>query len=381
MNKKELLILLCTFFLKLNSFAQSDTTIYKERDAIPLTRKEMIFNNFMFQNDKRSKQDVEKLNEIIERQKSKSDVMAPAEYLFMQGQQQQQEQFLALKKQALLVLPDDDTEGSGGSPDRLRGPSAIDSRIEIRDLNPNISWQYEMIQNSSGVGLIVRKADLVRISDSMYRFVATVPLGKRFNLCHGEAFEDQPTIGIGTGFLTGPQEMMTAGHVLTEQPDHYALVFGHQLLNKGGAISTFIHKKDIFFLKQYIKKKEGVDIARLSLDRSTKLRPLALFPGHVAQKDDEIYMLGYPAGLPLKATVNARISSPADASNVYTSLDAFRGNSGSPVFSKKTNKVIGVLVSGGSDFVWTGGCNISATCRIPYCNGEKILLLSAVIVQ
>lgn len=373
-------MLLC-IWTGLNSFAQSDTSISREKEAVPLTKKEMIFNNFMFQNDRRSKKDVEKLNEINERQRSKSDVVAPAEFLFLQEQQQQQKEFIELQQKALLIVTDDDTESGGGTPDRLRGPSAIDSRIEIRDLNPNITWQYEMIRNSSGVGLIVRKVDLVQISDSMYRFMAVVPLGKRFSLCHGEAFEDQPTIGIGTGFLTGPQEMMTAGHVLTEQADHYALVFGYQLLNKDGAISAFINKRDIFYLKKYTKKNHGMDIACLALDRSSKLRPLILSPGEVVKKGDEIYMLGYPAGLPLKATVNARVSSRADLNNVYTSLDAFRGNSGSPVFSKKTNKVIGVLVSGGTDFIWTGGCNISATCKIPYCNGEKILLLSSDIVH
>lgn len=89
-------------------------------------------------------------------------------------------------------------------------------------------------------------------------------------------------------------------------------------------------------------------------------------------------MLGYPSGLPLKATVNVSITSFDNSGGFYTSLDAFQGNSGSPVFDLNTPQVIGVLVSGAADFVWNGGCNISATCRIPYCKGEKVFQLNLI---
>ncbi|WP_146610784.1 hypothetical protein [Pedobacter cryoconitis] len=46
---------------------------------------------------------------------------------------------------------------------------------------------------------------------------------------------------------------------------------------------------------------------------------------------------------------------------------------GSPVFSKETNEVIGILVSGMMDFDWTGSCNTVSTCRYPYCFGEAVL--------
>jgi len=58
----------------------------------------------------------------------------------------------------------------------------------------------------------------------------------------------------------------------------------------------------------------------------------------------EVYMIGHPSGLPQKVAVNASVRSLEGAAYFYTSLDAFQGNSGSPVFDRNTGEVIGILV-------------------------------------
>jgi len=57
-------------------------------------------------------------------------------------------------------------------------------------------------------------------------------------------------------------------------------------------------------------------------------------------------MIGYPLGTPMKLAKNARvIFNNEEAQSFITNLDAFEGNSGSPVFNEK-NEVSGILVNG-----------------------------------
>ena len=51
-------------------------------------------------------------------------------------------------------------------------------------------------------------------------------------------------------------------------------------------------------------------------------------------------------------------------------LDAYGGNSGSPVFNSDTHEVEGVLVRGDTDFVLQGGCRVSLVCPTTGCRGE-----------
>jgi V8-like Glu-specific endopeptidase len=68
-------------------------------------------------------------------------------------------------------------------------------------------------------------------------------------------------------------------------------------------------------------------------------------------------MIGYPCGFPLKYTYNAWITkNESDNPFFTTNLDAFSSNSGSPVFDLESNNVIGILISGESDYVKIDGC-------------------------
>lgn len=84
-------------------------------------------------------------------------------------------------------------------------------------------------------------------------------------------------------------------------------------------------------------------------------------------------------GLPMKVALNASMQGNTNPQFFYTSLDAFQGNSGSPVFQLDTHKVVGILVSGEIDYKWNGSCNASTLCRIPYCNGEKAIRIEQIM--
>lgn len=357
-------IILCLGIPSL-AWSQVDSIIREE-----MSRKDLIIKGHIFKLDKRSPEIIQRVERLNLRAVTEGALeLTEQEEMLQQANSEMMENMMA-------TLPDDKFEGSGNDKKHLRGPSRIDSRVEILRLDAAIDWQYHIQKNSASVALVLKKSEIFKISDSLFQFRQITTLAKRYSLCSGEAFENQPVAGVGTAFLVDDNEIITAGHVLSEPADHYALIFGFRLINAQGGYSALIKASDVYFLKSISNRNYDLDLAKAVLDREAKATPLKISKENM-QQNDELYMIGHPAGLPLKATVNARILSRADSYSAYTTLDAFRGNSGSPVFSSKTNSVIGILVSGGADFVWTGGCNIPVVCKIPYCAGEKIVLTNS----
>ena len=81
-----------------------------------------------------------------------------------------------------------------------------------------------------------------------------------------------------------------------------------------------------------------------------------------------LYMLGHPSGLPLKLTKGGIVKNNSQRDYISCDLYAFSGNSGSPVFCSATQKVIGILRSGGEDYELTddyGGKKITRIQALP----------------
>jgi hypothetical protein len=264
---------------------------------------------------------------------------------------------------------------------RLTGQSRFDSRIEVRQLNPLVDWQNAILTRAGSVGLIIKKHDLMKVSDSLYKIDLNVTLAKKFNLCASEPFGSQPVAGNGTGILIGDQEILTAGHVFEGPVTDYALVFGFEMENTGGNYESFIDADNVYGFKKLLHVNAELDIAHASLDRKCNRPALKLSANQDVKLNTEVYMIGFPSGLPQKVTANAGVYKNSDRHCFYTSLDAFQGNSGSPVFDRQTHEVIGILVSGNADYVWTGGCNINKTCVLPFCDGEKVVRTSQILSQ
>jgi hypothetical protein len=92
------------------------------------------------------------------------------------------------------------------------------------------------------------------------------------------------------------------------------------------------------------------------LDRRAGRAPLKVSLHDVA-KGQELYMIGHPAGLPAKYADDAVVVDLREDRKLFSAdLDAYGGNSGSPVFDKATGRVVGVLVAGENDFEAKDGC-------------------------
>ena len=94
------------------------------------------------------------------------------------------------------------------------------------------------------------------------------------------------------------------------------------------------------------------DMVIITLDRKVKhYYQLTIDNERQVDKGDNIFTIGSPLGLALKFSGNAKITKHT-RNHCLSNLDTFQGNSGSPVFSKRTGNVIGMVVSGGQDFIY-----------------------------
>lgn len=261
----------------------------------------------------------------------------------------------------------------------INGPSQFDSRIETRMLIPGIKWQNNILANVISVGIVVERSKLHAVTDSVFQLDIGNTLGSRYNLCPGEAFRDQPVVGVGTAFIIGDNVMVTAGHVLNGPIENYVIVFDFELSNKGGGYNPLVGIDRIYYPTQILNNLEDLDLKVFSVGRKLERPALKISSSLDLKVEDDVYMIGYPYGLPQKVALNAGIIKNEHPNYFYTSLDAFQGNSGSPVFSLITNEVIGVLVSGEIDYKSNGTCNVANQCSAPNCDGEKAIKITSLM--
>lgn len=219
---------------------------------------------------------------------------------------------------------------------------------------------------------------------------AESPIG----LCENEKFADQPSAGINcTGFLVAPDLIVTAGHCVapymnSSRPDlrnsttpacddfvwiaDFAFSRGLRSLPVDNWPNEKIFecaevvrgRNPDFSSAQLLPPLFGDDYAVIRLKQKADGRPVFRISQKPTLPVGPVYALGYPLGQPLKFSGPARILDASFQHFFSTNIDAFMGNSGSPVFDS-TGMVHGVLVRGyPEDFVTHGliACNAFNTC-------------------
>jgi hypothetical protein len=215
-------------------------------------------------------------------------------------------------------------------------------------------------ENANCVAALCMKDDLMAGRNG-YIKLKTKNFGKAFNLCKGEPFYDQPIAAgrLCTGFLVKEDIIATAAHCLYGiSLSQMRFLFGFKMLDSSTP-ATQVPDKDIY---QGIKVLERVhnrkgnksDWALVKLDRKVVGHPVVKFPGTEVTCSQPVYVIGHPCGLPLKYADGASVQTIENAF-FSADLDVFSGNSGSPVFSSDTHKLVGIAVRGDTrDFRWTG---------------------------
>ena len=184
-------------------------------------------------------------------------------------------------------------------------------------------------------------------------------------MCKSEPLVSGPSLSYScTGFLIAPDLLVTAGHCVyavnnTTQTmenetgkacEAFSWLFDFQEDAAGKLKTKGIHPDQMYKCKRiiYAANREGKpfdDYALIQLARPVKGRaPYQINAGALNPK--ELRMIGFPFGTSMKLTRGGSVllNNPARQSFI-TNLDAFEGNSGSPVFNEK-NQVVGILVGG-----------------------------------
>lgn len=253
--------------------------------------------------------------------------------------------------------------------------------IDNRENYQDVESRFQLLADATAT--MVRSYDL-KDSGTFFKYSSRL-LGDHFfgdqfehgKLCSNEKFRDENQLGNCSGFLVSSNILITAGHCVRNKDDckNNKWVFSYyKEQSKTGQLS----KEEVFACREILSIGSGdKDYAVIKLDRPAigKL-PLKISKSRVSV-GDELFVIGYPSGLPVKISREARVKQVLN-SFFKANLDTFAGNSGSAVFDEKSDEVVGILVKGQTDYEYNSDqkcfrVNVCEDSLGGYsCNGEGV---------
>lgn len=217
----------------------------------------------------------------------------------------------------------------------------------------------KMLKLSNAVAAQIYDSNLDQVGEKfVYSYPRYGEVGFPHRICDTEKFARQQTGANCTGFLIAPDVMVTAGHCISHDSDCQDFQWAFDYKYTTASISKNIE----FTSKQLVRcskiidrvlagSETGLDYAVIKLERKMTDREILKVrtDGKVDDKD-KMTVIGFPAGIPMKFTLNGNIRDNSQNEQFIVDNDTFRGNSGSPVINSKTGVVEGILVRGEEDY-------------------------------
>ncbi len=211
----------------------------------------------------------------------------------------------------------------------------------------------------STAGMIKKNMFVTSMKANSFDLQNTVSLEAAENVCPTEKFSQQPLAPICSGFLIGPDTLVTAGHCYNsfDKPENvcrdFAWVFDYDMKSATYDPTKNISAANIYSCKSVltVQRDSLYDFSIIRLDRKVVGRaPLKLRTSGTISNTASLVIIGHPTGLPTKISANGKINLNTEATRFSTSLDTFHGNSGSAVFDAVSGQVEGILIMGKNDY-------------------------------
>jgi V8-like Glu-specific endopeptidase len=207
-------------------------------------------------------------------------------------------------------------------------------------------------------------------------------------ICADDRFAKQPTAGMCSGFLIGPDLLVTAGHCVNRYNscESNVWVFGYAMDQLTASAGLNIPVENVYRCKQLINVQlngvTGTDHGLVQLDRVvTNRAPLKFRALEKVADNQSIVVIGHPMGLPTKVSDGANVRTNTHPHYFVTNLDTFGGNSGSAVFNMEDLTVEGILVRGETDYKYNAEkkCQEVFVCEDDKCRGEDVTRITSIL--
>lgn len=208
-------------------------------------------------------------------------------------------------------------------------------------------------------------------------------LQKSLNLCPVESFIEQPSLSYCTGFILNNDWIVTAGHCVDKLSCSTTSLILNYTKEKD---PEYIFTNDELLKCLDVRKSDTADVAFIKYQSSIQNKTVSsreqdYFRFLAGPPTTNLFIMGFPSGLPMKVSRGKLVSSSDDL--IVAKINAFHGNSGSPVLNSD-GQIVGMLLKGNRDYYY----DLEVSCNFLYyctsnknCEGESLLPYSIIIEE
>ena len=261
-----------------------------------------------------------------------------------------------------------------------------DNRVEVYEAPASL--QGVAFSTAAMIPVSSLKLNTDEAAGNVGTYTADQATLKSNGICEDDRFAKQPTAGMCSGFLIGPDLLVTAGHCVNRfnSCESNAWVFGYAMDQLTATAGVGIPAENVYRCKKLVNVQLssalGTDHGLVQLDRVvTNREPLKFRAIDKVADDQSIVVIGHPMGLPTKVSDGANVRTNTHPHYFVANLDTFGGNSGSAVFNMDDLTVEGILVRGETDYVYNAekGCKEVFVCDDDKCRGEDVTRITSVL--